>query len=107
MVDGTDGGNGGGVDTVGNGENGEGLANGAGIDVAKVKEVQREGCTVLDMFIGPSNTDVARGLFSALRELDQRGVDAMLVEGIDDSEGETAAAVMNRLRKAAGECIKA
>ncbi|OCL08575.1 translation factor [Glonium stellatum] len=44
---------------------------------------------------------IARGLFSALRELDKYGVDAILVEGIDDDEGDSAAAVMNRLRKAA------
>ena len=51
--------------------------------------------------LGRDTTDIARGLFSALRELDQKGVDVILVEGIDDREGDTAAAVMNRLRKAA------
>ena len=40
-------------------------------------------------------------MFAALRELDRRDVDAILVEAIDDAEGETAAAIMNRLRKAA------
>jgi L-threonylcarbamoyladenylate synthase len=51
--------------------------------------------------LGKDDEDIAHGLFSALRELDLRGVDVIYVEGIKD-EGETiAAAVMNRLRKAA------
>ena len=52
--------------------------------------------------LGPDTAGIARGLFSALRELDQKGVDTICVEGIDDNEGDAAAAVMNRLRKAAG-----
>ncbi|CAD6583979.1 MAG: hypothetical protein ASARMPREDX12_001494 [Alectoria sarmentosa] len=51
--------------------------------------------------LGPDTADIARGLFSALRELDQNGVDIICVEGINDNEGDAAAAVMNRLRKAA------
>lgn len=51
--------------------------------------------------LGFETADIARGLFSALRELDQKGVDTICVEGIDDNEGDAAAAVMNRLRKAA------
>ncbi|GAB7356975.1 hypothetical protein MBLNU459_g7813t1 [Dothideomycetes sp. NU459] len=54
-----------------------------------------------DLCLGPDTKSVARGLFSALRDLDQRDVDAIVVEGIDDNEGDIAAAVMNRLRKAA------
>jgi L-threonylcarbamoyladenylate synthase len=57
--------------------------------------------TVWDMCIGPDTVSVARGLFSALRELDRKNVDAIIVEGINDGEGDIAAAVMNRLRKAA------
>ena len=57
--------------------------------------------------LGKETMDITRGLFSALRELDQRGVEVIFVEGINDSEGETAAAVMNRLRKAAEIEIKA
>jgi L-threonylcarbamoyladenylate synthase len=57
--------------------------------------------TVWDMCIGPNTASVARGLFSALRELDRKEVDAIIVEGINDEEGDIAAAVMNRLRKAA------
>ncbi|KAL1311539.1 hypothetical protein AAFC00_001659 [Neodothiora populina] len=62
-----------------------------------------EACVfdVWDLNIGPDTRSVARGLFSALRTLDQKDVDAIIVEGIEDLEGDTAAAVMNRLRKAA------
>ncbi|KAI9756523.1 MAG: hypothetical protein M1815_003394 [Lichina confinis] len=55
--------------------------------------------------LGPSTKDIARGIFSALRELDQKGVDVIFVEGIDDAEGHLAAAVMNRLRKAAAVTV--
>ncbi len=51
--------------------------------------------------LGPDTADIARDLFSALRELDQLGVNLICVEGINDEDGEEAAAVMNRLRKAA------
>ena len=55
-----------------------------------------------DIDLGTRTEDVARGLFSALRELDKKGVEVIYVEGIDDSMGDDmAAAVMNRLRKAA------
>ncbi|MCJ1273396.1 hypothetical protein MMC21_001187 [Puttea exsequens] len=56
---------------------------------------------VWDIGLGPDTSDIARGLFSALRELDQKGVDVIFVEGIDGQEGDAAAAIMNRLRKAA------
>jgi L-threonylcarbamoyladenylate synthase len=55
---------------------------------------------VTEISLGSETKDIAHGLFSALRELDQRGVDVIYAEGIDD-EGDIAAAVMNRLRKAA------
>ena len=51
--------------------------------------------------LGPDTADIARDLFSALRDLDQKGVDIICVEGINDNDGDAAAAVMNRLRKAA------
>ncbi|KAK7183384.1 hypothetical protein DPSP01_000486 [Paraphaeosphaeria sporulosa] len=58
--------------------------------------------SIWDIGLGIATEDVARGLFSALRELDKKGVDIILVEGIDDKIGDDiAAAVMNRLRKAA------
>ena len=44
---------------------------------------------------------IAQGLFSALRDLDQAGCQIILIEGISDTEGDLAAAIMNRLRKAA------
>lgn len=57
---------------------------------------------VWDINLGAETEGVARGLFSALRELDKKGVDVIFVEGIDDTTGDDiAAAVMNRLRKAA------
>lgn len=56
---------------------------------------------VLDLGLGCDTDDIARGIFSALRDLDRQEVDAIFVEGIDDNEGSTAAAIMNRLRKAA------
>jgi L-threonylcarbamoyladenylate synthase len=54
-----------------------------------------------DINLGGNTEDIARGLFSALRELDRKNVEVIFVEGIDDGEGDVAAAVMNRLRKAA------
>ena len=56
---------------------------------------------VWTMVLGNDTTRVARHLFSALRQLDQKGVDVIFVEAIDDEQGGSAAAVMNRLRKAA------
>lgn len=51
--------------------------------------------------VGPDTAGIARDLFSALREFDLKGVDIIFVEGINDNDGDAAAAVMNRLRKAA------
>ena len=59
------------------------------------------GLIIQEIALGPGVTNIARGMFSALRELDRENVGAIVVEGIEDSEGETAAAIMNRLRKAA------
>lgn len=64
--------------------------------------VKPEAVQVWDINLGANTEDVARGLFSALRELDKKGVETIYVEGIDDKLGDDiAAAVMNRLRKAA------
>ncbi len=57
---------------------------------------------LLDVDLGQDNRSVARGLFSALRELDRHGADVIFVEGVSDGEDITAA-IMNRLRKAASE----
>lgn len=64
-------------------------------------EDEHDMIDIWDIRLGPDTAGIARGLFSALRELDQKDVDVIFVEGIDDSEGDSAAAVMNRLRKAA------
>lgn len=57
---------------------------------------------VLDIDLGKDTRGIAQGLFSALRELDRRGADTIFVDGIED-EIDIAAAVMNRLRKAASD----
>ncbi|KAK7418985.1 hypothetical protein QQZ08_011064 [Neonectria magnoliae] len=57
---------------------------------------------VLDIDLGRDTEGIARGLFSALREFDRRGADTIFVDGIEDKI-DIAAAVMNRLRKAASE----
>ncbi|KAI5466106.1 telomere recombination-domain-containing protein [Mariannaea sp. PMI_226] len=57
---------------------------------------------VLDIDLGRETEGIARGLFSALREFDRRGADTIFVDGIEDRI-DIAAAVMNRLRKAASE----
>lgn len=67
-------------------------------------EVSRTGVgdfEILDLGLGSETADIARGVFAALREMDRQDVDAIFVEGISDAEGDVAAAVMNRLRKAA------
>lgn len=72
-------------------------------DERSVKEYSSEdGTTVLDLHLGRDAKDVAQGLFSALRELDTRNADVICVEGVGDGD-DIAAAVMNRLRKAATE----
>ncbi|KAH8891903.1 translation factor [Thozetella sp. PMI_491] len=58
--------------------------------------------TLLDIGLGQDAKGVAQGLFSALRELDRQGADVIFVEGVNDRD-DIAAAVMNRLRKAASE----
>ncbi|KAH6619516.1 DHBP synthase RibB-like alpha/beta domain-containing protein [Chaetomium sp. MPI-SDFR-AT-0129] len=58
--------------------------------------------TLLDVDLGQDIKGVAHGLFAALRELDRLGADVILVEGVGDGD-DMAAAVMNRLRKAASE----
>ncbi|RPB25888.1 translation factor [Terfezia boudieri ATCC MYA-4762] len=60
--------------------------------------------TIEELSLGTSGADISRGLFAALRELDERGVAVIHVEGIaEENEG---LAVMNRLRKAAGEIVR-
>ncbi|EAL93212.1 hypothetical protein KXW98_004033 [Aspergillus fumigatus] len=59
-----------------------------------------------DCHLGDNIESIARGLFSALRAMDEMEVDVIYVEGVSDSQGDLAAAVMNRLRKAAGTVLK-
>ena len=64
--------------------------------------LESDDTEVWDIDLGAETEGVARGLFSALRELDKKSVETIFVEGIDDTTGDDiAAAVMNRLRKAA------
>ncbi len=51
-------------------------------------------------FIGESLKDVAKNLFTTLREFDKEKVDVVLAEGVEEKG--LGLAVMNRLRKAAG-----
>ncbi|PYI05073.1 hypothetical protein BO78DRAFT_462167 [Aspergillus sclerotiicarbonarius CBS 121057] len=64
------------------------------------------GCTAtketFDCHLGTDIKSIAQGLFSALRAMDEMEVDVIYVEGVPDQQGDLAAAVMNRLRKAAG-----
>jgi L-threonylcarbamoyladenylate synthase len=62
--------------------------------------IESQLADIIEIRLGKDTKDIAHGLFSALRELDKRGTDIIYVEGIED-EGDIAAAVMNRLRKAA------
>ncbi|KAK9475378.1 DHBP synthase RibB-like alpha/beta domain-containing protein [Dipodascopsis tothii] len=55
--------------------------------------------------LGRTGADISRNLFAKLREIDERGADVILVEGVgDEAEG---LAIMNRLRKAASEIFEA
>ncbi|WP_258083958.1 L-threonylcarbamoyladenylate synthase [Thermococcus thermotolerans] len=51
-------------------------------------------------YLGKTEEEVAKNLFRALRELDKRGVDVIIAEGVEEKG--LGFAVMNRLRKAAG-----
>ncbi|MCJ1309657.1 hypothetical protein MMC25_003317 [Agyrium rufum] len=57
--------------------------------------------TITTQFLGTTAAQVAQSLFAGLRDLDRTGVPVIFVEGIDAHHGPQAAAVMNRLRKAA------
>jgi L-threonylcarbamoyladenylate synthase len=60
---------------------------------------------LLSIILADNPEDYARSIYAALRELDQRGTAAIVVEGIDDAG--QGAAVMDRLRRAASEIITA
>lgn len=59
---------------------------------------------VVDDCMGSSATEVAQNLFRLLRQVDEMGVDQILVEGVEETGD--GLAVMNRLSKAAMVTIK-
>ncbi|KAI9924908.1 hypothetical protein AWENTII_006533 [Aspergillus wentii] len=71
---------------------------------------EANGCmttkTAFDCHLGADAESIAHGLFSVLREMDEKDVDVIYVEGISNLDGDLTAAVMNRLRKAAGVEIR-
>lgn len=81
---------------------GEGAAEGSllCLSVVEGEHVGTPGVKVLDLDLGGTVELVAQGLFAGLRELDRRGADVIFIEGVPEGEG-IAAAIMNRLRKAA------
>ncbi|KAK4132330.1 translation factor [Trichocladium antarcticum] len=95
----------GGLRHAGGGEAGVVGGEGMGIVVTEGSLLGEEGGDVarlLDVDLGRDVKGVAHGLFAALRELDRLGADVIFVEGVSDGD-DIAAAVMNRLRKAASE----
>ena len=70
-------------------------------DGLKVEQGTFENWKMFNIALGADVQKVAKALFSALRYLDQLNCDIIMVEGVSDLDGDLAAAVMNRLRKAA------
>jgi L-threonylcarbamoyladenylate synthase len=87
------------IEAAGRGD-GDGDENLLHLLVVEGKHIGAQGVTVLDLDLGEKINFVAQGLFAGLRELDRRGADVIFIEGVNDGDG-IAAAVMNRLRKAA------
>jgi L-threonylcarbamoyladenylate synthase len=56
-------------------------------------------------FFHSTPQSLARGLFREFRELDKKGIDVIIVQGVDEKG--IGLALMNRLRKAASRVIKA
>lgn len=73
---------------------------------AQIPGLNNNTTEMYDVSLGSEAESIARGLFSALRTLDEKGVDIIYVEGISDTEGDLSAAIMNRLRKAAEVEVK-
>jgi L-threonylcarbamoyladenylate synthase len=68
-----------------------------------VGSLQKRGFAVHDLPLGIDGSDISRNLFAYFRQLDEAGVDLIVVEGIDETN--EGLAVMNRLRKAATTVI--
>lgn len=68
--------------------------------VTVIANVEKKLADVFEISLGTDTRQIAHGLFAALREMDERRVQVIFIEGID-SDGDVAAAIMNRLRKAA------
>ncbi|RPB00613.1 translation factor [Choiromyces venosus 120613-1] len=73
----------------------------AGIGVAMLDSLRQESG---DHGLGKGGLEIGRGLFAALRDLDDAGVVVIHVEGIE--EVQEGLAVMNRLRKAASVVVR-
>ena len=70
-------------------------------DSSRVNGERRWRSEIWSMGLGSDVQSIAQGLFSALRTLDEADCSVIMIEGISDTEGDLAAAIMNRLRKAA------
>lgn len=68
-----------------------------------VQAVQEHCQDVTVLSLGTSGAEISRNLFAMLREVDEQGMDLIVVEGIDETE--EGLAVMNRLKKAASTII--
>jgi L-threonylcarbamoyladenylate synthase len=58
----------------------------------------------LTKFIGATNREIASNLFKTLRELDEKNLDYIVSEGVEDKD--LGVSIMNRLRKASSKIIK-
>jgi L-threonylcarbamoyladenylate synthase len=72
----------------------------------RVNGEKRAQSEIWSISLGSDVQVIAQGLFSALRTLDEAGCQIIMIEGISGTEGDLAAAIMNRLRKAAEVDVK-
>lgn len=56
-----------------------------------------------EVYLGCEKTEISKHIFSGLRELESRGVEVIIVEGVDELD--EGAAIMNRLGKASSKII--
>lgn len=76
------------------------------VGVLALDGAEYPGAEVIDLGPRSDLRRVARSLFTSIRELDERGVDVIVAEGVE--ERGLGLAIMNRLRKASGgETIRA